>query len=75
MVMFFLFTLRNPSLDGSNKRPTLPGDLPLHLKNLILRCWEEKPEDRPTAEAVVEELELELKKYGVSIANSVSVLK
>ena len=36
------------------KRPTIPPELPLYIKVLMQLCWEHKPHDRPTFDAIIQ---------------------
>ena len=38
------------------RRPDLPADSPSSLRDLIVRCWDQEPENRPSMNIVVQEL-------------------
>ena len=40
-----------------NNRPTIPNDCPIEIKNLIERCWNQDPKQRPPIEQIIEYLE------------------
>ena len=41
-----------------DERPALPSDVPSPILHIITRAWSTKPEDRPTAAGLVDELEV-----------------
>lgn len=42
------------SMIRDGKRPPIPPELPLHIKELMLSCCEHKPYDRPTFEEILQ---------------------
>jgi hypothetical protein len=55
----FIMTTPQLSLEALReaKRPEIPEG---HFKDLITRCWKDKPEERPRAKSLVEELKADL---------------
>jgi hypothetical protein len=49
------FSLDRAIADG--KRPRFPSPVPDSLTNLIRRCWDQKPSNRPSATEIVELLD------------------
>lgn len=52
------------------ERPVIPQDCPKALTDLILQCWEEQPERRPSSKTVVDKLheillEIEARELGL----------
>ena len=39
------------------ERPTIPSDCPIQIKNLIERCWNQEPKQRPTMQQIIEYLD------------------
>ena len=38
----------------NGKRPSIPSDVPRHVKKLLQSCWKNKPHDRPTFDGVLQ---------------------
>ena len=54
------------------KRPTIPSDCPIQIKNLIERCWNREAKQRPTMQQIIEYLENLNKPQNQYIDNSMS---
>ena len=46
--------IANMVLDG--KRLSIPASLPITIKELIEKCWAQSPDDRPSMDQVVHQL-------------------
>jgi serine/threonine protein kinase len=69
MVVYELFTGQSPNsgelseplkfahrVAHEHYRPPLPSTLPSYIHSLITRCWAHNPDDRPTFQAILNEL-------------------
>ena len=54
------------------KRPTIPIDCPMQIKNLIERCWNQEAKQRPTTQKIIEYLENLNKPQNQYVDNSAS---
>ena len=64
MILFELYAHEIPYSDMDDvtvaysvrdgRRPPIPPDLPLHIKNLMQSCWEHTPRERPTFENILQ---------------------
>ena len=54
------------------KRPTIPSDCPIQIKNLIQRCWNQEAKQRPTMQQIIEYLENLNKTQNQYVDNSMS---
>ncbi|CAG8495255.1 6599_t:CDS:2 [Diversispora eburnea] len=54
----FPIDLRNKVLDGERPEPRSSNEIPERYQDLIERGWDQKPENRPSIEKIVEELDL-----------------
>ena len=74
MILYEIFAQRVPFFDVADsavvassirdgKRPSIPPELPLYIKGLIESCWKQKPDDRPTFEAILQVSSMELLQY------------
>lgn len=60
----FLYEIEDAVLTGM--RPTIPADCPEEYSRLIVACWSDKPDERPTFPAILNELQLMIDKSGLS---------
>ena len=54
------------------KRPIIPSDCPIQIKNLIERCWNQEAKQRPTTQQIIEYLENLNKPQNQYVDNSTS---
>lgn len=59
----FLYEIEDAVLTGM--RPTIPADCPEEYSRLIVACWSDKPDERPTFPAILAELQLMIDKSGL----------
>ena len=51
-------------------RPQIPNDCPKDFSDIICKCWEQKPEDRPTTFEILENLQEFLVKPNINNNNN-----
>ena len=54
------------------KRPIIPSDCPIQIKNMIEACWNPEAKQRPTMQQIIEYLENLIKPQNQYVDNSMS---
>lgn len=59
----FLYEIEDAALSGM--RPAIPADCPEEYSRLVVACWADNPQDRPTFPLILEELHSMIEKSGL----------
>jgi len=51
---------------NKDRRPEFPGDFPMFLKNIIMKCWDKNPDNRPDVSNVLDFIEKIIQNRDVS---------